>query len=154
MSPVQTGVNFVTTMTVDGQNTDLINYWAHENLSAGDQLIFKLERKETYYYGLNHYYKETRDQTFSERQKCWQLVPSVFRMGQPGTPYFMQNPKEHAETGNYDCRTHGYWRIAQLMQSRKQCTNKADGAFCWNDDKNNLPLSIRYSIMILEIIIL
>jgi len=31
---------------------DLIKYWAHENLSAGDQLIFKLERKETYYYGL------------------------------------------------------------------------------------------------------
>ena len=128
MSPVQAGVNFVTTMTVDGQNIDLINYWAHENLSAGDQLIFKLERKDTYYYGLNHYYKETRDQTFSTRKMCWQLVPSVFRMGQKVDDNYLQ----------YDYRTHGYWRIAQLMQSRKQCSNNADEAFYWNDDKNNL----------------
>jgi len=125
-------------MTVDGQNIDLINYWAHENLSAGDQLIFKLERKNTHYYGLNHYYKETRDQSFSDHMMCWQLVPSVFRMGQKTTPFYLRGPNEYSRLGHYDCRTHGYWRIAQLMQSRKQCSNNADEAFYWNDDKNNL----------------
>jgi len=94
-----------------------------------------LQKKETKYYGLNHYYKETRDQSFPDQQMCWQLVPSVFRMGQTTN---QKNKKETLQTSIYDYRQHGYWRIAQLMQSRKQCSNNADEAFYWNDDKNNL----------------
>jgi len=94
-----------------------------------------LQKKETKYYGLNHYYKETRDQSFPDQQMCWQLVPSVFRMGQQINA---KNKEEEKNNTIYDYRRHGYWRIAQLMQSRKQCSNNADEAFYWNDDKNNL----------------
>jgi len=126
-APVQAAANYVTTMTVDGQNIDLINYWAHENLSAGDQLIFKLAKRDTQYYCLNHYNKETRDQSFSTVAKHWQLVPSVLRMGEQWDP-----------SSEYDYRTHGYWRIAQLMQSRKTCCGSSMKPYYWNDDKANM----------------
>ena len=33
LAPVQAAVNHVTTMTVDGQNRDLVNYWQGVGLS-------------------------------------------------------------------------------------------------------------------------
>jgi len=125
LSPVQAGANYVTTMTVDGQNIDLINYWAHESLNAGDQLIFKLEKKTCREYTLNHYYKGVVTQDFGRDKECWQLVPSVFRMGD-----------HYHNNDEYDCRTHGYWRIAQLMQQRSSSCTPA--AMYWNNDSNNM----------------
>lgn len=125
-APVQAAVNHVTTMTVDGQNIDLINYWADLNLSAGDQLIFKLEWKPTQEYVLNHYYKDTVSASFQDTHFCWQLVPSVHRMGDP----------IHPLGEDFDYRVNGYWRIAQLMQHRKSCSSITP--HYWNNDMTNM----------------
>ena len=114
MAPVQSAANHVTTMTVDGQNIDLVNYWAHENLSAGDQLILKLERLPTFHFNHNHYYKSTSSQSFDSEKTCWQLVPSVFRMSKG----IAATPPQPAYS---DYRLGGYWRIAQLMHRMKSC---------------------------------
>ena len=112
LAPVQAAVNHVTTMTVDGQNRDLVNFWRTSDLSAGDNLIYKLEWMRTQKYTLNHYYKGTQRQTFSNQQYCWQLVPDKFEMAikdslvPSGAPF------------NYDYRIHGYWRVAQTFQHR------------------------------------
>ena len=80
LAPVQAAANHVTTMTVDGQNRDLVNYWRASDVSAGDVLIFRLEKLPTQEFTLNHYYKEMTYQAFNEPQVCYQLVPDVFRM--------------------------------------------------------------------------
>ena len=43
LAPVQAAVNHVTTLTIDGQNRDLVNLWRMVNLSAADQLILRME---------------------------------------------------------------------------------------------------------------
>ena len=80
LAPVQSAANHVTTMTVDGQNRDLVNYWRASNVSAGDVLIFRLEKVPTKDFTLNHYYKEMVYEDFGKEQVCYQLVPDVFRM--------------------------------------------------------------------------
>jgi len=109
LAPVQAAANYVTTMTVDGQSVDLINYWAGQNLNSGDQLIFRLEQMNSKNYTLNHYYKEIVTQSFQEDSTLYQLVPDVFKMS-------------HLSTAcGHDYRIDGYWRIAQMMQPRKRC---------------------------------
>ena len=79
LAPVQAAANHVTTMTVDGQNTDLVNYWRASTVSAGDVLILRLEPLETQSFGLNHYYKQMSSEAFADKVVCYQLVPDVFR---------------------------------------------------------------------------
>lgn len=117
LAPVQAAVNHVTTMTIDGQNRDLVNFWRRCNLDAGDQIIFRLEYLETRHFTLNHYYKGIVHQTFSEARPCWQVVPDVFRMAYDPERYDglprLRNPDME-----YDYRLHGYWRIGQMFHHR------------------------------------
>ena len=126
-APVQAAANHVTTMTVDGQNVDLINYWTNENLNAGDQLILKLAWKPTQKYKLNHYYKSPVSTNFDKQVYCWQIVPSVFRMG--------ERINEGTQEQCYDYRLHGYWRIAQMMHHRKRSMVHNE---IWADDAVNM----------------
>jgi hypothetical protein len=41
--PVQAAASFFVTMTVDGQNRDLVNVWRHVDVEGGDQLTLHLE---------------------------------------------------------------------------------------------------------------
>jgi len=111
LAPVQAAANHVTTLTVDGQNRDLVNLWRNVDISAGDQLIFKLAWMPTHSYTLNHYYKGVVRQTFVCPMNCWQLIPDTFKMMSPEAPL-----------GNapwaYDYRINGYWRIGQCFQHR------------------------------------
>lgn len=118
LAPVQSAVNHVTTMTVDGQNRDLVNYWRRIDLSAGDQLIFRLELLETQGFTLNHYYKGTVHQSFPERRRVWQLVPDVFNMAYDKTRFEGLTRCSDPTNLAYDYRLHGYWRIGQLFQHR------------------------------------
>jgi len=111
LAPVQAAVNHVTTLTVDGQNRDLVNLWRNVDVSAGDQLIFKLAWLPTHSYTLNHYYKGVVRQTFVKPQSCWQLIPDTFNMGKPETPL-------GDAPWAYDYRINGYWRIGQCFQHR------------------------------------
>jgi len=63
LAPVQAAASHYTTLTVDGQNRDLVNIWQGVDVQAGDNLILKCEFVENdmdgnYLYTLNHYYKE------------------------------------------------------------------------------------------------
>lgn len=110
-------VNFVTTMTVDGKNEDLVNYWYRQDLSAGDTLLFTLEKIpardiNAREYHLTRYYKQPvrRSVLLPDTAACWQLVARVHRVSDP-------LPKE--EDMPYDYRFAGYWRIAQTFQCRR-----------------------------------
>lgn len=143
IAPVQAAANHVTTMTVDGQNRDLVNYWRASNISAGDTLIFRLERVPTKQFTLNHYYKQMAFEDFGRAEVCYQLVPDVFRMSyNPRLNLEQKMPQPtltHANTKTqnsvkdniqYDYRLHGYWRIGQMFHHRNQhdmeCNNYSD----------------------------
>jgi hypothetical protein len=68
LKPVQAAASFFTTLTVDGQNRDVVNIWRANDLSAGDFLIFELQFHETtqnvHHFVLNHYYKSTVAKAF------------------------------------------------------------------------------------------
>ena len=114
LAPVQAAANHVTTLTVDGQNRDLVNIWRNIDISAGDNLILKLQWLPTQSYTLNHYYKGVVRQTFVRAQHSWQLIPDVFKMG------FAPAPPSNAPW-SYDYRVNGYWRIGQCFQHRASC---------------------------------
>jgi len=90
--PVQAACNFFTTLTVDGQNRDLVNIWRAVDLDAGDFLTLRLEfckekASSNHSYVLNHYYKDTVSRTMKLYQTSTgriQLIPDVFRLGKLG----------------------------------------------------------------------
>jgi len=131
--PVQAAVNFVTTMTVDGKNVDLVNYWYRHNMVAGDELVFRLERQEikSKTFTLSSYYKQPVSETVTPDNPAdshyWQLVPDILR----GRAEF----KPEAQW--YDHRSEGYWRIAQTFQTRAQ-----NSALAFS---RGLPLEVTFS---------
>jgi hypothetical protein len=91
--PVQAAASFFVTMTVDGQNRDLVNIWRHVDVEGGDQLTLHLEwcnsAQGSTHYVLNHYYKGWVAKTVKfpsyalgpqMRAGRFQLVPRVFRL--------------------------------------------------------------------------
>lgn len=120
--PIQPGraVNFVTTMTVDGKNEDLVNYWYGQDLSAGDTLLFTLkehtpEEINKRQYQMTRYYKQPVKSTINlpdGTPTTWQLVARVHKVKDalPLEPDKIQ----------YDYRIAGYWRIAQTFQCRRE----------------------------------
>ena len=85
LAPVQAAVNHVTTMTVDGQNRDLINFWRAVSLDSGDDIIYRLEWMPTQHFTLNHYYKGVVHQSFTEEIWCWQIKPMCSDGNRPKT---------------------------------------------------------------------
>lgn len=139
LAPVQAAANHVTTMTVDGQNRDLVNYWRASNISAGDILIFRLEKVHTKQFTLNHYYKQMVFEDFGSQQVCYQLVPDVFRMSYDPQMTLdqkkLQPPLNHPykdlnDNAQYDYRIDGYWKIGQMFHHRNahdmECNNYSD----------------------------
>ena len=115
----------MTTLTVDGQNRDLVNLWRNTNISAGDQLIFRLAFLPTKNFCLNHYYKGTVHQSFNNREYCWQLVPDCFQITHNPKRdltqryvYINQEMTQKKNYFEYDYRVDGYWRIGQSFQHR------------------------------------
>ena len=139
--PVQAAVNFVTTMTVDGKNVDLVNYWYEHSMIAGDELIFKLEKQHirSKVFHLTKYYKEPVPMTVrtgpddaAGDYHYWQLVPAILREPS-GNPLPVDR-----NTFWHDHRSEGYWRIAQTFQTRAQ--NNSVKAF-----NQGLPLEVTFS---------
>lgn len=118
LAPVQAAVNHVTTLTIDGQNRDLVNLWRKNDISAGDQMIFRLEYLPTRSFTLNHYYKGVVHQSFSQVKSCWQLVPDLFRMTY--NPAYFEGQQALDRPCDYDYRIDGYWRIGQCFQHRNK----------------------------------
>ena len=113
-APVQAAVNFVITMTVDGKNVDLVNYWYDKDMRAGDELVFTLEKKElkSPKYQLTSYYKDPVVEVVDlhETGSYWQLTPNILK-GTKNQPTALDAWHHH--------RCQGYWRVAQTFQTRK-----------------------------------
>ncbi len=78
--PVQAAASFYVTLTVDGQNRDLVNIWRSVDVAGGDLLMLQLnyvEQPEKYV--LNHYYKGWMQRKAQKLDRCFQLVPGVRR---------------------------------------------------------------------------
>jgi hypothetical protein len=117
--PVQAAVNFIITMTVDGKNIDLVNYWYGKDMTAGDELIFRLEKQDCKLpreFHISRYYKDPVTVPAQIEAKAgwdysyWQLVPDILRL--PSAPI------PAPEWCDHHCQ--GYWRVAQTFQTRKQ----------------------------------
>jgi hypothetical protein len=148
--PVQAACNFFTTLTVDGQNRDLVNIWRAVEVDAGDFLILRLEfcKEENHtkhVYVLNHYYKDTVTRTVSmhsHTQGRIQLVPDVFKFGSSkqkdirswcGIDQFRQkvsisaptwvSEADHLHEYATDPRYCGYWHIGQTYNKKMSFTN-------------------------------
>jgi hypothetical protein len=114
-APVQAAVNFVITMTVDGKNVDLVNYWYEQDMMAGDELVFSLQKQEMQNprFQLTRYYKDPVVETVDLDQKrlYWQLVPNILRATK-------DLPTEDNAWHHHRCQ--GYWRVAQTFQNRRK----------------------------------
>jgi hypothetical protein len=117
-APVQSAVNYVTTMTVDGKNIDLVNYWYDKSALAGDELIFKLKKlpRGNMAFNLTSYYKDPQHKTVTTGVDCWQLVPDISRQD-PET--FERERCTHANAWKHH-QSQGYWRVAQTFQKREK----------------------------------
>lgn len=141
LAPIQAAVNHVTTLTVDGQNRDLVNIWQHEELWAGDKLILVLEKtpysKSTSTYVLNHYYKEIKQESFANEKQVgpagiYQIRPTTMRA------YYEKMCREWGNAEKMPERTPaeliakrnqfnevkniipGYWQIGQVFHQRQK----------------------------------
>ncbi len=119
-APVQAAVNYATTMTVDGQNRDLVNYWQRLGVCAGDRLLLRLVLANTGTTGallaprtrefqLTAYYEGPVSATVTSAQSYWQLEAHVL------------HADNEVAAGGRDHRLTGYWHIAQSFQGRRGC---------------------------------
>ena len=96
MSSVQWPVSFVTSMVLDGKDSDIVNIWHFHDINAGDDLVLRMKIMPLppgNKYTLNHYRDGVIEKTFpvglleqaSESANkghaithVWQLVPDIF----------------------------------------------------------------------------
>ena len=123
-APVQAAVNYTTTMTVDGQNRDLINYWHSMHICAGDRLILRLEprnekgaKNQPKEFHLTSYYKRPVHATIAADKLYWQVVPHILHADAPLAA--------GEELPWHDYRLAGHWHIAQSFQGRRGFDNGA-----------------------------
>lgn len=94
-SPATWPVGFIAAMVIDGKDRNINNYWHHEKVDAGDDLLFRLapvKLEHCHQYTLNHYYKSIQRQNvlgdsigahasgITKDKYIWQLVPDKFTL--------------------------------------------------------------------------
>jgi hypothetical protein len=132
-APVQSAVNYVTTMTVDGQNRDLMNYWHARTINAGDRLILALAFDtsnvlgSTKQFSLNSYYKKrvTQSVPVSNTNNCWPAMTSVH--GPPRISSGIGEPAPHTAI----CKPSGKSWIGLLpirLAAKRLATNRVTGS--------------------------
>lgn len=137
LGPVHGVASHMSTLTIDGQNRDLVNIWGGEDISAGDILCLGLQEMHVEHYTLNHYYKGVSSASFNPTPGILQIVPRV------ETVHFLIKA----------CTTThlSYWKIAQSMQHvqskkpidfEKLDTRAESSNFKINDDMSNLRADI------------
>ena len=132
-SAVQAPVNFISAFFISGLTRNICNIWKQHDISAGDDLIFRLEKQPfatrdgALKYHLNHWRKATVIQQFRYEDgginEGWQLVPAVLSTYAPARV-----------VEGYDYRQHGYWHIcrSQIM------ARSMDSSAVYNDDRASL----------------
>jgi hypothetical protein len=151
LKAVQAAASFFTTLTVDGQNRDLVNIWRAVEVDAGDLLILRLDflseiQHTKHVFVLNHYYKDTVTRTMCMHPHALgrlQLVPDVFRLDNSNRVqdhYVKQDTlsakiRQSANFWGYhtkvvralhacavDPRYCGYWHIGQTYTKKQSFT--------------------------------
>ena len=110
--PVTYPVNFISTFFVSGLTRNINNVWGQSDISAGDDLVMRLEKLPfaskdgSIKYHLNHWKKSIAIQQFRYEDggvnEGWQLVPAVLSTYTP--PRVLEG---------YDYRENGYWHICR-----------------------------------------
>ena len=65
-------VDFVTSLLIDGKAINMVNFWKHEDINAGDDLMLYLEDKPFTDYTLSHHPKSMKKQSFGVLQR-WEI---------------------------------------------------------------------------------
>jgi hypothetical protein len=142
-SPATWPVSFVTSVTLDGKESNVMNMWHHVGISAGEDLVLRLKLMPLCPYTLNHYYKGVKRQSWGFTDKyVWQLVPDKFHLEPPGEEERKHNKRafdSFTDAGMKDSMTHrikrgkpiqvtpdtpwqelGYWHIGrtQIMSGK------------------------------------
>ena len=65
-SPVSWPVDFVTAMVIDGKVINLVNFWKHDDINAGDDLMMYVEDRPYHEYVLSHHPKCMKKQVFAQ----------------------------------------------------------------------------------------
>ena len=141
--PVTFPVNFISTFFVSGLTRNICNIWSQSNISAGDDLILRLEklpisaRDGSIKYHLNHWKKSTIIQQFRYEDggvnEAWQLVPAVLSTYTP--PRIVEG---------YDYRENGYWHIcrSQVMFRNENANDRrytdAPNSGIYHDDRASM----------------
>jgi len=146
-------VNFVTNLVLDGHERNVVNYWHYHDISAGDDLVFRLKPmpipRGKKGYTLNHYYKGFVQHNYESyflqnlggtaASHVWQLVPDVFSLeshpendetnGDPS----IKMPEGFEVPKNYIWQEQGYWHIGRSqVMFRKYAMEEY-----YNDDMAN-----------------
>ena len=141
--PVTYPVNFISTFFVSGLTRNICNIWSQHNISAGDDLILRLEklpfsaRDGSIKYHLNHWKKSVVVQQFRYEDgginEGWQLVPAVLSTYAPSRVI-----------ENYDYRENGYWHICRSqVMFRNEATDDrryldAPNSGIYHDDRASM----------------
>ena len=142
-APVTFPVNFISTFFVSGLTRNICNIWSQTNVSAGDDLIFKLEKLPfaakdgSIKYHCNHWKKSMAVQQFKYEEggvnEGWQIVPAVLSTYTPARMH-----------EGYDYRQHGYWHIcrSQVMSRNESSEDRryldAPNTGIYHDDRASM----------------
>lgn len=69
-------VDFVTTLTIDGLVINMVNFWRHEDVNSGDDLMLYIEERNYTEYVLSHHPKNVRKQVFG-RLRDWEVLRAL-----------------------------------------------------------------------------
>ena len=72
-------VDFVTTLTIDGLVINMVNFWRHEDLNSGDDLMLYVEDRPYQEYVLSHHPKNVKKQVFPSL-KAWEMPAALAQM--------------------------------------------------------------------------
>ena len=145
-SPATWPVSFVTSLTIDGKESNVINVWHHLDLSAGDDLVLRLKPMPVRPYTLNHYYKSVKRQSWGTQGHCvWQLVPDIMHLEPMSVERaahreaLAQMPKPlRTVAGNemeeLEWQELGYWHIGRSQVMR----GKYGAEEYWHNDLANM----------------
>lgn len=126
LAPVQGPVGFVSTLTVDGQNRDLVNTWNCCEISGGDILCYELRRQTVMNFTLNHYYKGPVSQSFNTRiSEIFQVTPCIEK-------HYLHSDDFDKNSQMFAEEITGYWKIAQSMVHRGK-SKRENGGHVQND---------------------
>lgn len=82
-SPVTWPVDFVTAMVVDGKVINLVNFWKHDDINAGDDLMMYVEDRPCTEYVLSHHPKCMKKQVFPALA-TWEMPASLAEYSKEG----------------------------------------------------------------------